>query len=264
MPAACLTSSRARVPSASRAGLGAAAAPARRPLRLRLRPLRAAAEPPAAGAEDPNGRKATAEWVASLAGVTGPAGVPGKRCWDPAGLASGATQGQVRRWREAELTHGRVCMLAAVGFFAGEAYTEIPAFVNADLHVRGPAVTHFGQIGQGFWEPLIIAIGVCEAYRAALAWEEPTGWKISEFNSLRPDYEPGNVGFDPLGLAPKYLDTPEKMKAMRTKELNNGRLAMVSVAGFIVQELLDNQQLLEHLNNDDASPIAAFLRKVAP
>ena len=75
---------------------------------------------------------------------------------------------------------------------------------------------------------------------------------------------PGNVGFDPLGLSPKYLDTPEKMKAMRTKELNNGRLAMVSVAGFIFQELLDNQQLLEHLNNDDASPIAAFLRKLAP
>ena len=38
--------------------------------------------------------------------------------------------------------------------------------------------------------------------------------------------------FDPLGLKP--VD-PEELKMMQTKELNNGRLAMVAIAGFVAQ-----------------------------
>ena len=45
---------------------------------------------------------------------------------------------------------------------------------------------------------------------------------------LRSGYQPGDLGFDPLKL---------KNEAMEEKELNNGRLAMISVAGFVGQEL---------------------------
>lgn len=41
---------------------------------------------------------------------------------------------------------------------------------------------------------------------------------------MREDYEPGNFGFDPLGLMPKD-DAGRKMRM--TQELNNGRLGGV-------------------------------------
>ncbi len=38
--------------------------------------------------------------------------------------------------------------------------------------------------------------------------------------------------FDPLGLKPT---DEEDLKDMQTKELNNGRLAMIAITGFVVQ-----------------------------
>ena len=61
---------------------------------------------------------------------------------------------------------------------------------------------------------------------------------------LKKDYEPGNFGFDPLGLMPK--DEAGK-KAMKTKELNNGRLAMLATIGVWAQELVDGKTILGHL-----------------
>ena len=52
---------------------------------------------------------------------------------------------------------------------------------------------------------------------------------------LRPDYVNGDLKFDPLGLKPKDAAA---FKEMATKEINNGRLAMISVAGIVVQELV--------------------------
>ena len=40
--------------------------------------------------------------------------------------------------------------------------------------------------------------------------------------------------FDPLGLKPK---------AMQAKEINNGRLAMIAMAGMVVQELVTGNKL---------------------
>ena len=67
----------------------------------------------------------------------------------------------------------------------------------------GPAIYHFQQVeakGATFWTPLLLVIGICEAYRVGLGWAEPTS---GNFYSLRDDYEPGNLGFDPVGLLPE-------------------------------------------------------------
>ena len=91
---------------------------------------------------------------------------------------------------------------------------------------------HFQQVearGAIFWEPLVLAIGIAEAYRVAVGWETPTG---TGFNKLREDYAAGDLGFDPLGIKPT---DPKEFKDMQTRELNNGRLAMIAIAGFVAQ-----------------------------
>lgn len=50
--------------------------------------------------------------------------------------------------------------------------------------------------------------------------------------------------FDPLGLTPK---DDAAWKDLQTKELNNGRLAMIAIAGFVLQELALKQEIFEHL-----------------
>mmetsp|Transcript_10876 Transcript_10876/g.32070 ORF Transcript_10876/g.32070 Transcript_10876/m.32070 type:complete len:100 (-) Transcript_10876:333-632(-) len=57
--------------------------------------------------------------------------------------------------------------------------------------------------------------------------------------TLREGYLPGDLGFDPMGLKPKG---EAELLAMQNKELNNGRLAMLAIAGMTAQELVTGQQ----------------------
>ena len=51
---------------------------------------------------------------------------------------------------------------------------------------------------------------------------------------------PGDLGFDPLGLKPT---NDKDLKNIATKELNNGRLAMVGIAGMVAQELVSGMKI---------------------
>ena len=78
--------------------------------------------------------------------------------------------------------------------------------------------------------------------RALVGWAFPdTREKAGVLNE---DYYPGDVGFDPLGLKP--TDKAE-FDEMATKELQNGRLAMLAAAGFIAQELVNHKPIIETL-----------------
>lgn len=205
-------------------------------------PIRCAVDDPAA--PDAKATPPTVlEYAKELPGVT----QPFPNIFDPATLLARAASAarpvkELRRWRESEITHGRVAMLAVVGFLAGEAVENIPS--RFFPHVTGPAIIHFQQVenqGAIFWEPLIFAIALAEAYRVGLGWATPDS---TNFNTLRDDYEPGNLGFDPLGLLPT---DPAAKKDMQSKELNNGRLAMIAIAGFVAQEFVDGNGIVQHL-----------------
>lgn len=177
-----------------------------------------------------------------------------KSPWDPAGFVNEyTTVGEVRRYREAELTHGRVAMLAAVGFIVGENIEDFPLFGGI---VSGPAITQFQQLPRGFWETLVLVIGICEAYRVAVGWASPTG---AGFNQLKSEeeYNMGELNFDPLGYlageeakAASPEEFAEKLLELKNKELNNGRLAMIAIAGFVAQEFAEPEgakEIFEHL-----------------
>ena len=57
---------------------------------------------------------------------------------------------------------------------------------------------------------------------------------------MKTDRQPGDLGFDPLGLKPQDA---KELKEMQTKELNNGRLAMIAIAGMVGQELASGGKL---------------------
>jgi hypothetical protein len=61
---------------------------------------------------------------------------------------------------------------------------------------------------------------------------------------LNDDYYPGDLGFDPIGLKPKNADGFAKMQ---TKELNNGRLAMIGAIGMLVQEQITHETIMQTL-----------------
>jgi len=176
--------------------------------------------------------------VESLPGIIEPTGL-----FDPLGLAAKANEKTLKRYREAEITHGRVAMLAVLGFLAGEA-VEGSSFLF-DAQVSGPAITHLSQVPPVFWALLTIGIGATEQRRAEIGWVEPENVPVAQPGLLRENYEPGNIGFDPLGLKPT---DPVALKELATKELQNGRLAMLAAAGFIAQEMVNGKGILENLS----------------
>ncbi len=51
---------------------------------------------------------------------------------------------------------------------------------------------------------------------------------LGQFNQVKDGAAPGDLGFDPLGLKPTDPETWEKVQL---RELKNGRLAMLAIAG---------------------------------
>jgi len=168
--------------------------------------------------------------------------------FDPLGLSKDLPVQEVKRYREAEVTHGRVAMLATVGYLVAEPFH--PLFDGA---IGGPANTHLTQLREvapAFFVWLAVAIFAAEIGRANYGWTRP-GAAMEENRELDYDgktfltklndgYYPGDVGFDPLGLKPS---DPKAFAKMQTKELQNGRLAMLAAMGMIAQEQISHATL---------------------
>jgi len=163
-----------------------------------------------------------------MPGVTAPFGF-----FDPLGLTPD-TKEELYLFREAELAHGRVAMMGALGYLVQSHFAPL-------FDVEGlPVIRHLDKVlatenGQFASVCLLFAILFSEFARARIGWVEPE----VEMRSLRADYLPGDLGFDPLGLKPK---DEASFLAMQNKELNNGRLAMLAIAGMTTQELITGQQ----------------------
>ena len=139
---------------------------------------------------------------ASLPGAIAPLGY-----FDPLGLSG--SQERFDKFRAAEVKHGRVAMLAIMGAFAGHWATPLGA----------PAGI------AGFQDP--IGAKGCVALTFFCAFLETGPWADAFAK------EPGNFG-DPCDFAEIF--GVEDMKEMQTKELSNGRLAMMATIGMCVQE----------------------------
>merc|ERR1712087_207278 len=73
--------------------------------------------------------------------------------------------------------------------------------------------------------------------RIQKGWANPYE-SMDNVQSLKEGYYPGDLGFDPLGLAPT---DPAEFRIMQEKELSHGRLGMLAAAGFIAQEAVSGR-----------------------
>merc|ERR1712187_266896 len=172
-----------------------------------------------------------------MVGVTAPLGF-----FDPVGFSTDASPGKLLFFREAEIKHGRVGMLAALGILVGEQFH--PMFGG---NINVPSYIAFQETPlQKFWFLVITVIAIPEMF-SIFSFEPPPGAnprapEQGAWWEIRSDHEPGNFGFDPLNLRPTDAKEYEELQ---NKELNNGRLAMIAAAGMIAQELATGQKIFK-------------------
>jgi len=161
------------------------------------------------------------------AGVSGPFGF-----FDPIGLCP-QDKKSFMKFRESELKHGRVAMVAFLGILAGELF---PVFFGSEI--SGPAIYQYQQAEGIFnaWSANVIGLTLAiEGYNIVKGWESPE--QVEGIAGLKSTYINGDLNFDPLGFGGKTN------KDTQTKEINNGRLAMLAVAGIVAQELVTGQEI---------------------
>ena len=152
----------------------------------------------------------------------------GNKGFDPLNLAK--TLVELDTFREAEIKHGRLAMLAAVGWPAAERLQ--PYFAKAigapSLLVEGGKAPSLLNGGLENINPIFFA-GIL-AFTAFVETEVLTKMKLRE-NRI-----PGDLGFDPLGL---YMGKSfEEQRSLELKELQNGRLAMIGIVGYVAEEFV--------------------------
>jgi hypothetical protein len=176
-------------------------------------------------------------------------GLPGSiepvKDFDPLGFAKDADLMRMKTLREAETQHGRVAMLAAIGMLVTEEPIEYHPLFEAYNKDIGPAIRHLDEVravSPIFFEIFAVFIAGLELNRALVGWVAPG--ENQKFQDLKDEYYPGDIGFDPLNLKPKDAAA---FAEMQTKELQNGRLAMLGAAGMIAQELVNGKEIFVNL-----------------
>lgn len=154
--------------------------------------------------------------------------LPGDAGFDPLGFAK--SRADLMNYREAEIKHSRLAMLAAAGWPLSEVFDKkialalhmTPLVDSAD---RAPSILNGGleKVNPFYWMACLGAAAAIEFYG------------INKSKSGDESYFPGNLGFDPLGV---YPEDEEGQQRMQLAEIKNGRLAMISIFGFAIQEFV--------------------------
>ena len=156
------------------------------------------------------------EYPPNLAGYVGDAG------FDPLRFSDFVPMDFLR---EAELKHGRICMMAVVGFAAVDLGLRV--YPTPEAYEGLTSVTaHDALVKQGAMGQLLLWFSLAEVIDTIAVMQMLGG-------SGR---EPGDFGFDPVGFLKNASEA--KKKDMQLKELTNGRLAMMAFSGMVTQAVL--------------------------
>merc|ERR1711953_441333 len=171
-------------------------------------------------------------------GVQAPVGF-----FDPLGFTKDGDESSFKRRRSVEIKHGRICMLATMGYITPEITGKFPGFLSPSEGLK------FTDVPNGL---------------AAISKVPFTGWvqmiAYAGFTEFKANYDadvqntPGDMGWKPPLLA---TDDPETKTRRLNAEIANGRLAMMAIIGMFFQDGLTGSAWGDWANYTD-SPLRAF------
>merc|ERR1719253_2036513 len=134
--------------------------------------------------------------------------------FDPLQIAD--TSEKLAWFREAEVKHARLAMLAAFGWPISEVL-NFGQLLTADG--RAPSLLNGGlaEVNGVYWAAVV---------SLAVFWESKG---LDKQFGKKDDYLPGMLNFDPLGA-----DSP----SMRNAEITNGRVAMIAITAYALEEAI--------------------------
>ncbi|CAJ1361640.1 unnamed protein product [Effrenium voratum] len=159
-------------------------------------------------------------------GVQAPVGF-----WDPLGLSADGDVDAFKRRRAVELKHGRICMLACVGYIVPE-YFRWPGYLSPEKGLKFADMPHgiaaVSKVPLEGWVQIVLFLGHMEGY----FWRQD------------PKRAPGDYeGYGFLGVGRNFIfnfepiefKDPEVKKTKLRAEIANGRLAMVALMAMLFQ-----------------------------
>lgn len=165
--------------------------------------------------------------------------------FDPAGFSNnppkqwliGGEERSLKWYREAEIVHGRVAMLAFLGFIVpgwfhlpGNPAIGVPADTFAELNPYKALTT---VPPEGLWQITLIIFGI-ELQRIKRV--------------IRGDKEPGDLGLGQTGFNPfNFQYTEEEYFEKQVQEIKHGRLAMFASLGLLLQAKVSGLGISEQL-----------------
>lgn len=122
--------------------------------------------------------------------------------------------------KESEIKHGRTAMLA------------LPTLVTLDLLKPDTLAINELSSTQLEYQLLLLSIfGCSEVSQMLKSYNFPTS--TSDWFSMKDSHIPGDYYFDPLNIS-----TSENKESLKNTEMLSGRIAMLTTAGYMCNELL--------------------------
>jgi len=157
----------------------------------------------------------------------------------------------VKWFQNAEIKHGRVAIVATIGYMVQKFGVHFPLYLGpTGSNVFSPASDEawylstssgvtFSDVASAAspmeaaqmvpaagWLQIFFAAGLFEATAYNRQWNQEG--RI-----------PGDYGYDPLGFTKREGGwESEELKSLRLKEIKNGRVAMMAIAGWVANDMI--------------------------
>ncbi|KAL9139511.1 Light-harvesting complex [Amphidinium carterae] len=161
--------------------------------------------------------------------------------WDPLGFTQGGNVEAFKRRRASEIKHGRICMLATMGYITPEITGKFPGYLSPSTLLKYDDIPNglgaISKVPALGWAQIFVYCGYAE-----LSQDQTPGSPGAE----------GNFGFKVLTSS-----DPDSLEKKLASEIANGRLAMMAFTGMATQDGLTGSAWGDWALYTD-SPLRAF------